>query len=127
MIRRPPRSTRTDTLLPYTTLFRSAGVAIFAKQKPDAALDRLGVAEFDDEGRYLELRYGDLSIVSLYLPSGSSGPERQASKDRFLAFFQPVLRQWLASGRRYVVVGDWNIAHRNIDLKNWRSNQKNRS
>src|SRR3546814_19590820 len=91
-------------------------VAIFAKQKPDAVLDRLGVAEFDDEGRYLELRYGDLSIVSLYLPSGSSGPERQASKDRFLAFFQPVLRQWLASGRRYVVVGDWNIAPRNIEI-----------
>src|SRR3546814_10251527 len=75
MIRRPPRSTRTDTLLPYTTLFRSAGVAIFAKQKPDAVLDRLGVAEFDDEGRYLELRYGDLSIVSLYLPSGSRSEE----------------------------------------------------
>lgn len=102
-----------------------AGVAIFAKKEPDAVLDKLGAAEFDDEGRYLELRYADLSIVSLYLPSGSSGPERQASKDRFLAFFQPVLRDWLASGRRYIVVGDWNIAHRNIDLKNWRSNQKN--
>src|SRR3546814_9274220 len=98
MIRRPPESTRTATLVPYTTLFRS--------------------------GRYLERRYGDLSVVSLYLPSGSSGPERQASKDRFLAFFQPVLRQWLASGRRYVVVGDWNIAHRNIDLKNWRSKDR---
>src|SRR3546814_7913148 len=66
-----------------------------------------------------------MSSVALYLPSGSACPERHASKDRFLAFFQPVLRQWLASGRRYVVVGDWNIAHRNIDLKNWRSNQKN--
>jgi exodeoxyribonuclease-3 len=102
-----------------------AGVAIFAKKQPDEILDKLGAAEFDDEGRYLELRYGDLSIVSLYLPSGSAGPERQASKDRFLAFFQPVLQDWLASGRRYIVVGDWNIAHRNIDLKNWRSNQKN--
>jgi len=102
-----------------------AGVAIFAKKQPDMILDKLGAAEFDDEGRYLEVRYGDLSVVSLYLPSGSAGPERQASKDRFLAFFAPVLRDWLASGRRYVVVGDWNIAHRNIDLKNWRSNQKN--
>lgn len=102
-----------------------AGVAIFAKQAPDEILDKLGEPEFDDEGRYLELRYGELSIVSLYLPSGSAGPERQASKDRFLEFFQPVLRAWQASGRRYVVVGDLNIAHRNIDLKNWRGNQKN--
>ncbi len=102
-----------------------AGVAIFARQAPDEILDTLGAPEFDDEGRYLELRYSELSIVSLYLPSGSAGPERQASKDRFLAFFEPVLRTWLASGRRYIVVGDWNIAHRNIDLKNWRQNQKN--
>ncbi|WP_028009221.1 exodeoxyribonuclease III [Solimonas flava] len=102
-----------------------AGVGIFSRREPDHVLDKLGVAEFDDEGRYLELRYGALSVVSLYVPSGSSGPERQASKDRFLAFFLPVLRDWLASGRQYIVVGDWNIAHKNIDLKNWRGNQKN--
>ncbi|NKF24557.1 exodeoxyribonuclease III [Solimonas marina] len=102
-----------------------SGVGIFARQKPDAVLDKLGAAEFDDEGRYIELRYGKLSVVSLYVPSGSAGPERQASKDRFLEFFLPVMRDWLASDRQYIVVGDWNIAHRNIDLKNWRSNQKN--
>lgn len=102
-----------------------AGVGIFSRKEPDTVLDKLGEREFDDEGRYLELRYKDLSVVSLYLPSGSSGPERQASKDRFLAFFQPVLRDWMKSGRRYIVCADWNIAHQNIDLKNWRSNQKN--
>jgi exodeoxyribonuclease III len=102
-----------------------AGVAIYARQQPDEVLTSLGNAEFDDEGRYLELRFGDLSVVSLYLPSGSAGPHRQASKDRFLEFFAPKLAQWRASGRRYVICGDWNIAHRNIDLKNWRSNQKN--
>lgn len=102
-----------------------AGVALFARREPDAIVDRLGAKEFDDEGRYLELRYGKLSIVSLYLPSGSAGPDRQASKDRFLKFFLPKLRRWRASGREYVVCGDWNIAHRNIDLKNWRTNQKN--
>lgn len=102
-----------------------SGVGIFAKKEPDQVLDRLGVKEFDDEGRYLELRFGDLSVVSLYLPSGSAGPERQASKDRFLEFFMPVLKKWGASGRRYVVCGDWNIAHTQKDLKNWRSNQKN--
>lgn len=102
-----------------------AGVAIYARREPDAVLDTLGAKEFDDEGRYLEYRFGTLSVVSLYLPSGSAGPERQASKDRFLDFFEPLLARWLASGRDYVVCGDWNIAHTQKDLKNWKSNQKN--
>ncbi len=102
-----------------------AGTAIYLRRQPDDVLSTLGEAEFDDEGRYLEVRLGRLSIVSLYVPSGSAGPERQASKDRFLKFFLPKLTQWKASGREYVICGDWNIAHRNIDLKNWRSNQKN--
>ncbi|HWU68217.1 MAG TPA: exodeoxyribonuclease III [Stenotrophobium sp.] len=102
-----------------------AGVAVYSRQAPDAVLTELGNDEFDAEGRYLELRHGNLSVVSLYLPSGSAGPERQASKDRFLEFFLPRLREWRSSGRDYVICGDWNIAHRNIDLKNWKSNQKN--
>ncbi|AXQ31040.1 exodeoxyribonuclease III [Solimonas sp. K1W22B-7] len=102
-----------------------SGVAIYSRRKPDAVLTTLGNEEFDAEGRYLEMRFGDLSVVSLYLPSGSSGPERQASKDRFLEFFLPKLREWKGNGREYIICGDWNIAHRNIDLKNWRSNQKN--
>lgn len=115
----------------WTARFNSAkkkgysGVAIYSKQAPDAVLDSLGVPEFDDEGRYLEFRFGKLSVVSLYLPSGSAGPERQASKDRFLAFFQPVLGLWAKSERDYVVCADWNIAHTERDLKNWKSNQKN--
>ncbi|MGQ0528479.1 MAG: exodeoxyribonuclease III [Panacagrimonas sp.] len=102
-----------------------AGVAIYSRREPDAVLDSLGEQEFDDEGRYLEFRFGNVSVVSLYLPSGSAGPERQASKDRFLSFFEPRLAQWRASGREYVVCGDWNIAHTHKDLKNWKSNQKN--
>jgi exodeoxyribonuclease III len=102
-----------------------AGVALYSRREPDEVLTTLGTSEFDDEGRYLEVRMGTLSVVSLYAPSGSAGPERQASKDRFLAAFLPRLGEWRASGRDYVVCGDWNIAHRNIDLKNWRSNQKN--
>lgn len=102
-----------------------SGVAIYSRATPDAVLNSLGLPEFDDEGRYLEARFGDLSVVSLYLPSGSSGPERQESKDRFLAAYPPLLAQWKASGRRYVMCGDYNIAHANIDLKNWRGNQKN--
>jgi len=102
-----------------------AGVALYSRSEPDEVLDDLGAREFDAEGRYLEARFGKLSVVSLYLPSGSAGPERQASKDRFLEFFLPRLQDWSRNGRDYVLCGDWNIAHRNIDLKNWRSNQKN--
>ena len=102
-----------------------SGVAIYSRQQPDEVLTELGVAEFDAEGRYIEFRFGNLSVVSLYLPSGSSSDERQLAKYRFLDMFLPKLRDWMASGREYVLCGDWNIAHRQIDLKNWRSNQKN--
>jgi exodeoxyribonuclease-3 len=63
--------------------------------------------------------------VSLNLPSGSAGPERHATNDPIIEYKGPVLQQWGASGRRYIVCGDWNIAHTQKDLKNWRSNQKN--
>ena len=102
-----------------------SGTAIYSRARPNAVLTTLGAPEFDDEGRYVETRFGELSVVSLYLPSGSAGPERQASKDRFLDFFAPRLREWRGDGRSYVLCGDWNIAHTPKDLKNWRSNQKN--
>ena len=102
-----------------------AGVAIYSRQPAGAFVDALGAAEFDDEGRYLEARFGKLSVISLYLPSGSAGPERQASKDRFLALFPQHLDALLQSGREVVVCGDWNIAHTERDLKNWKGNLKN--
>lgn len=100
-----------------------SGVAIYARRQPDAVIRGFGVEEFDREGRYLEARFGSLSVVSLYLPSGSAGPERQASKFRFLEAFMPKLRSLRT--RDAVLCGDWNIAHRPIDLRNWKSNQKN--
>src|SRR5262249_26991408 len=102
-----------------------AGTALYAKRKPDEVIRGFGVDEFDNEGRYLEARFGSLSVVSLYLPSGSSSPQRQAAKFRFLAEFMPYLQRLRRSRRQFVLCGDWNIAHRQIDLKNWRSNQKN--
>ncbi|MDH4259919.1 MAG: exodeoxyribonuclease III [Gammaproteobacteria bacterium] len=102
-----------------------SGVAVFSKAKPDRVIRGFGVPEFDSEGRYLELQIGPLSVVSLYLPSGSSGPERQASKFRFLDVFLPYLKKLGRRKRQYVLCGDFNIAHRQIDLRNWRSNQKN--
>ena len=89
------------------------------------ALTGFGVSEFDDEGRYLEASFGELTVISLYLPSGSSGPHRLESKFRFLDEFLPHLVKLRKSKREIVLCGDWNIAHQNIDLTNWRSNQKN--
>jgi exodeoxyribonuclease-3 len=102
-----------------------AGVALYSRARPDKVLEGFGAREFDDEGRYLEARFGKLSVVSLYLPSGSSGPHRQASKFRFLEAFLPQLRKLKQGGREVILCGDWNIAHQAIDLRNWRSNQKN--
>ncbi len=102
-----------------------AGVALYSRREPDAVIRGFGVDEFDNEGRYIEARFGQLSVVSLYVPSGSSNEARQASKYRFMDTFKPYLEELGASGRDYVICGDWNIAHKQIDLKNWRSNQKN--
>jgi exodeoxyribonuclease-3 len=85
----------------------------------------LGWDHADKEGRYIEAVFGEISIVSLYLPSGSSGDLRQKIKIDFLHRFMPKLEDMLNENRHYIVCGDWNIAHKNIDLKNWRSNQKN--
>jgi len=100
------------------------GVALYTRKRPDEVIRGFGASEFDDEGRYLEARYGDLSIVSLYAPSGSAGPHRQASKYRFLDAFMRHLKTARRKGRRYIISGDWNIAHKQIDLRNWRPNQK---
>ena len=102
-----------------------SGVGIYARKKPDRIVEGIGVADIDAEGRFLQADFGNLSIVSLYLPSGSSGEHRQAAKFYFLEQFYPVLQSLMASGREIILCGDWNIAHKEIDLKNWRSNQKN--
>ena len=116
----------------YTVAFRDAttkkgysGVGIYSRREPDSVLTELGWAEFDEEGRYLEMRFGQLSVVSLYFPSGSSGEERQQFKFRCMDWFGPILQQWLHSDRDYVICGDWNIVHTRRDIKNWTSNQKN--
>ena len=102
-----------------------SGVAIYTKREPDEVRTSLGWAAFDDEGRYIEARFGKLSVVSLYVPSGSSGEERQQVKFKVMEWLKPILEQWLASGRDYVLCGDWNIVRSRNDIKNWTSNQKN--
>jgi len=102
-----------------------AGVALLSRRAPEAVREGFGSAEFDREGRYLEARFGPLSIASVYVPSGSSGAHRQAAKFRFMGQFYRFLAELRASGREAILAGDWNIAHREIDLRNWRANQKN--
>lgn len=102
-----------------------SGVAIYAKHEPDKVLTELGWDEFDNEGRYIEARFGKLSVVSLYVPSGSSGEERQQFKFKAMERLTPIFDKWLKSGRDYVICGDWNIVRSELDIKNWKSNQKN--
>ncbi|WP_460822187.1 exodeoxyribonuclease III [Lysobacter olei] len=102
-----------------------SGVAIYARREPDEVITSLGRPSFDDEGRYIEARFGNLSVVSFYIPSGSSGEERQGFKFEVMEWLRPVLDGWLRSGREYVLCGDWNIVRSRLDIKNWSSNQKN--
>jgi exodeoxyribonuclease-3 len=106
-----------------------SGVGLYSSLTPTEVITGFGNTEFDAEGRYIEARYDlgaeGLSVISVYLPSGSSSEERQLAKFRFLDAFYPHLQRLKASGREIIVCGDWNIAHQAIDLKNWRGNQKN--
>ena len=109
-----------------------SGVGIYTRHEPSDVVIGFGSREFDAEGRYLELRFDSpgrtrapkLSLISCYFPSGSSGEERQAAKFRFLAEFFPYLRS-LKSDREFILCGDINIAHQEMDLKNWKGNKKN--
>jgi len=102
-----------------------SGVGVYARQQPLQIIEGLGVPEIDAEGRYLELVYDKFSVLSVYLPSGSSGEHRQAAKFAFMEHFFGHLSQLARCGRQVVMCGDWNIAHKEIDLKNWKGNLKN--
>lgn len=105
-----------------------SGVGVYTRKTPSDVIVGIGAPEFDAEGRYIELRFDTpsrkLSIISCYFPSGSSGEERQLAKFRFLALMTPHLQR-LKAEREFILVGDVNIAHKEIDLKNWKGNQKN--
>ena len=102
-----------------------SGVALYCRRKPDRIREGLGWADFDSEGRWIQADYGRLSVVSLYLPSGTSSDVRQDFKYDLMERLKPLLKKFAASGREYIICGDINIAHKNIDIKNWRGNQKN--
>ena len=102
-----------------------SGVAIYSRVKPKKVIEGLGWHDIDIEGRYLEFQYTKLSVISLYMHSGSSSEERQAVKFDFMDRFMPYLQSLRRKRREFIICGDWNIAHKKIDIKNWRGNQKN--
>jgi exodeoxyribonuclease-3 len=104
-----------------------SGVAIFAKHKPERVIRGLGAGfeDMDAEGRFIQVDFKDVSVISLYLPSGSSGEERQQVKFSFLERFAETLKALRRKKREFIICGDWNIVHKEIDIKNWKGNQKN--
>ncbi|MEX0737957.1 MAG: exodeoxyribonuclease III [Pseudohongiella sp.] len=101
-----------------------SGVAIYSRQQPDRVIRGLGWEPADTEGRYIQADFGDFSVISLYMPSGSSGEHRQAVKFGFLDMFMAHLQRLREDGRDYIICADWNMCHKEIDLKNWRANRK---
>ncbi|MBT8141629.1 MAG: exodeoxyribonuclease III [Gammaproteobacteria bacterium] len=106
-----------------------SGVAIYSKQKPRKVIHGLthdpAWEEFNREGRVIEAQFDNLSVLSVYLPSGSSKEERQLAKFRFMDLFRPYLQSLKRKRREFIICGDWNIVHTERDIKNWKSNQKN--
>jgi exodeoxyribonuclease-3 len=102
-----------------------SGVAIYSRHEPADVVTGLGWEAADQEGRYVAIKLGNLWVASLYLPSGSSGDERQAVKFDFLDRYKIQLEAIKQANQDMIICGDWNIAHKPIDLKNWKGNQKN--
>jgi exodeoxyribonuclease-3 len=102
-----------------------SGTALFSRNKPKKIVTSLGWEPVDSEGRYLQADFDGLSVISLYVPSGSSGDAAQARKEIFMTHFYEHLRTLRRKRREFIICADWNICHKEIDLKNWRSNQKN--
>lgn len=104
-----------------------SGVGIYSKTEPDKVIKGLGKGweDMDAEGRYIQADIGNLSVASIYLPSGSSSEERQSIKFDFMKRFTDTLKAMRRKRREFVLCGDWNIVHKEIDIKNWKSNQKN--
>ncbi len=102
-----------------------SGVGIYTRHQPHNVITGLGWADADQEGRYVEIQLPNLNIASIYLPSGTAGEHRQKVKFDFLNHYVQHLQKIKADNTNYIICGDWNIAHKQIDLKNWRGNQKN--
>lgn len=102
-----------------------SGTALYCRQEPDKVSIGLGWEHCDHEGRYIQADFGKLSVASLYLPSGSSSEERHANKLDFMGRLMDKMHAMRRQKREYIICGDWNTVHKEIDIRNWKSNQKN--
>ncbi|GAB5414443.1 MAG: exodeoxyribonuclease III [Congregibacter sp.] len=102
-----------------------SGTAVYSKVKPRKVITSVGWEPVDSEGRYIQCDFDKLSVISLYVPSGSSSEAALAKKFVFMERFYEHLRALKRKRREFIICADWNTCHQNIDLKNWRSNQKN--
>ena len=102
-----------------------AGTAIYCRKKPDSVVRGLGFEIADTEGRYVQANYEGVSVASLYLPSGSASDERQLRKFAFMKDYMKHMQKLRKRKQEFIICADWNICHKEIDLKNWRANQKN--
>ena len=102
-----------------------SGVAIYSKHKPSEIISTFSKSIFEEEGRFISLEFGKYIIASIYFPSGSSGDERQKQKYVFMDVFEKYLIKIKSRDKPSIICGDWNIVHKEIDIKNWKSNQKN--
>ena len=102
-----------------------SGVAIFCKREPDNIIRGLGWERADTEGRYIQADFGKISIASFYLPSGSASEERHQAKLKFMDQFYDELKKMRRRQREYIICGDWNTVHKEIDIKNFKGNQRN--
>ena len=102
-----------------------SGTAIFSKQKPDYVEQGMGIEKYDNEGRILRADFGDWTILSCYFPSGTSGEERQAFKMEFLDDFFKWIKKLKKKRPNLIIVGDYNIAHTELDIHNPKGNKKN--
>lgn len=101
-----------------------SGVALYTRHPPEEVIRGIGWPDIDSEGRYLEVRFSQgLRVISLYVPSGTAGEHRQGIKFSFMERFTPYLLELSKKSHQTIICGDWNVAHRPIDLKNWKSNQ----
>ena len=102
-----------------------SGVGIYARNQPDNVEIGIGWPDFDSEGRFMRIDFGNLSVISIYMPSGSSSERRQVFKERMLERFKAVLLDYRSQEREFILCGDVNIAHKPVDLRNWKGNRKN--
>lgn len=93
-----------------------SGVTVYAKQKPLSVVHEMGIAKFDSEGRYVRLDFDEFSLLNIYYPNGKASPERLAYKMEFYEAFLTHVTKLRQEGRRLVICGDFNTAHKPIDL-----------